>query len=269
MRFRAGVRRDVALILPVCVDDWIGPDHVVRIIDPVVEALDLADVEATFHATGPGSPAYPPKLLWKVFVYGYLTGRFSSRRISQAGGEDLGLLWLTCLEQPKHSVLAAVRQRHVADLPGWMAQVIAMCADLGMVGWQLGAVDGSKFRADASKHKAMSYGRMKERIPALEAELAALLAAHAAADATADPPPIPARTRDPEEPVRQEADRVPPTDPDFPASLATAEPAQPVPAAEAIVAADAPPPGAAGDRDLNVTHIFLGGRDQKTLRILA
>ena len=183
----------------------------VRIIDRVVDTLDLSSVEATFHTAGAGAPAYPPKMLLKLFVYGYLTRRFSSRGISQACREDLGFMWLARLEQPKHSVLAAFRLCHVTDLPQWLAQVIALCGELGMVGWQLGAVDGSKFRADASKHKAMSYGRMKEVITALEAELETLVAAHGAADAPMPASPTgPAESTDPEEDVRHEGDRVHP-----------------------------------------------------------
>ncbi len=132
MQFREGVPRGEPLVLRTPVDDLIGPDHMVRIIDRVVDDLDLLPVEATFHTAGAGAPAYPPKMLLKLFVYGYLTRRFSSRAISQACREDLGFMWLARLEQPKHSVLAAFRQCHVTDLPQWLTQVIAICGELGL-----------------------------------------------------------------------------------------------------------------------------------------
>ncbi len=138
MKFRVGIPLDQPLLLPARVDDWIASHHLVRVIDRA------------------GAPAYAPKMLLKLLAYGYLTQRFSSRRISQACQEDLGFMWLARLEHPHHSVLAAFRQQHVAELPEWLAQVILLCMDLGMVGWKL---DGSKIHSDASKHKAMSYGR--------------------------------------------------------------------------------------------------------------
>jgi transposase len=189
MKFRVGIPLDQPLALPARVDDWIPPHHLVRIIDQVVDVLDLSAAEHAFHDQGAGAPAYAPKMLLKLLAYGYLTQRFSSRRISQACQEDLGFMWLARLEHPHHSILAAFRQQHVAELPEWLAQVILLCMDLGMVGWKLGALDGSKIHADASKHQAMSYGRMQEVIPKLEAELETIVAAHGAADDQV--PPVP------------------------------------------------------------------------------
>jgi len=182
VKFRVGVPLDQPLALPALVDDWIGPDHLARVVDQVVDAWDLSDVEAAFHDQGPGAPAYPPKLLLKLFAYGYLTHRFSSRRISLACREDLGVMWLARLEQPKHSVISTFRQQHVDELPEWLAQVVLLGVEAGMVGWKLGAVDGTKIHADASKHQAMSHGRMTTVIPQLEEELKKLVAAHGAAD---------------------------------------------------------------------------------------
>jgi transposase len=156
MKFRVGVPRNHPLALPVLVDDWIPADHLVRVIDRVVDALDLSEVDAKFHDQGPGAPAYPPKLLLKLLAYGYLTQRFSARRISLACHEDLAFLWITRLEHPQHSVISAFRQRHVDDLPEWLAQVVLLCIEEGMVGWKLGALDGTKIHADASQHQAMS-----------------------------------------------------------------------------------------------------------------
>ena len=189
MRFRAGLSRDHVFLLPPRVDEWLPAGHWARGVDEAVELLDLSKIEASFHSTGAGAPAYPPKMLLKLVIYGYLTQRFSSRKISAACRDDLAMLWLARMEQPKHSAIADFRQRHVTEIPGWMAQVVLLCVDLGMVGFRLGAIDGSKFQADASKHKAMSYQRMQEAIPALEAEIAQLVAAHGEADQQKGSPP--------------------------------------------------------------------------------
>jgi transposase len=176
-------------LLPPRVDEWIPAGHVARVVNEAVDLMDLSDLEATFHTTGAGAPAYHPKMLLKLLSYGYLTQRFSSRRISQACREDLAMMWLAQLEQPKHSAVADFRKRHVDALPGWLAQIVLLCADLGMVGFRLGAIDGSKLQADASKHKALSYQRMQEVLPALEAEIATLVAAHGVADQQETAPP--------------------------------------------------------------------------------
>ena len=184
---------DQAFLLPPRVDEWVPPGHLARVVDEAIDLLDLSAAEAAFHTTGAGAPAYPPKLLLKRLTYGYLTQRFGSRRISSACREDLALMWRARLQQPQHSVLAAFRTQHAEDLPGWMAQVVLVCLDLGLVGLKLGALDGSKFQADASKHQAMSYQRMQEALPALEAEIATLVVRQGAADAEeASPPAVPA-----------------------------------------------------------------------------
>ena len=191
MRFRTGWDPDQPLLLPPRPDEWLSPGHLARVVSEAVDAWDLSTAEAAFHSRGPGASAYPPKLLLKLLLYGYLPQRFSSRRISEACREDLAFLWLSRLTQPKHSTIAAFRQQHSADLPGWMAQVVCLCMDLGMVGFRLGAVDGTKIHSDASKHKAMSYQRMKEVIPQLKKELAHWVAAHET-DAVPPAPELPA-----------------------------------------------------------------------------
>lgn len=188
MPFRAGLSRDHVFLLPPQVDDWIPAGHVARVIDEAVELLDFSAIEGRFHHRGAGAPAYHPKMLLKLLIYGYLTHRFSSRKMSAACRDDLAMMWLAQLEHPKHSTIAEFRQQHLAEIPGWMAQVVLLCVELGMVGFRLGALDGSKIQADASKHKAMSYQRLQELIPTLEAEIAQLVAQHADADRQEDGP---------------------------------------------------------------------------------
>jgi transposase len=193
MKVRAGRRPDQDWLLPPRMDEWIPPGHLARVVDATVARLDLRAVHARYHQAGAGAPPYDPALLLRVLIYGYLTQRLSSRKMARACEEDLPMLWLARGERPRHSVLAAFRAQCAAEIPGWMAQVVLLATELGLVGWQLGAVDGSKIHADASKHQAMSYQRMQEVVPKLKAEIAALVAAHGAADVAdgAAPPPVP------------------------------------------------------------------------------
>jgi len=93
------------------------------VIHEAIDLMDLSAIEGMFHVAGAGAPAYPPKMLLKLLTYGYMTQRFSSRRISAACREDLGMMWLAQMENPKHSVLADFRQCHVEAIPGWVAQI--------------------------------------------------------------------------------------------------------------------------------------------------
>ena len=227
MQFRASLPRDHEFLLPPRVDEWVPAGHMARIINEAVDLMELSDVETTFHATGAGAPAYHPKALLKVLTYGDMTQRFSSRRISTACREDLAMMWLAQLEQPKHSAIADFRKRQVEDLPGWMAQIVMLCADLGMVGFRLGAIDGSKLQADASKHKAMSYQRMQEVLPALEAEITTLVEAHAVADQQETAPPaVPA---DRLARLRERLDRIQQAKADLEARWASEHPDAPTP----------------------------------------
>jgi transposase len=142
-------------------DEWVPPGHLARVVDAVVTRLDLRAVRARYHQAGAGAPPYDPALLLRVLIYGYLTQRISSRKMARACAEDLPMLWLARGERPRHSVLATFRAQCAPEIPGWMAQVVLLATELGLVGWQLGAVDGSKIHADASQHKALSYQRMQ------------------------------------------------------------------------------------------------------------
>lgn len=189
MRVRDGHRLDQDWLLPPSMDEWLTPDHLARAVSQAVAGLDLTGVETPYHQSGPGAPPYDPALVLRVLIYGYLTQRLSSRRMAQACREDLPMMWLARGLQPRHTVLAAFRAQHADQIPRWMAQVVMACTAAGWVGWQLGAVDGSKIQANASKHKAMSYARMKALVPQLEAEIAALVATHGARDAADRPVP--------------------------------------------------------------------------------
>ncbi len=179
---------DQLLLLPPALQDWLPEDHLALFISDVVDqALDLSPIFAVYEAKdGRGQPPYHPALLVKLLVYGYCTGKPSSRKIERATYEEVPYRVLAANQHPDHDSIAAFRQQHLAALAGLFTQVLALCRQAGLVKLGHVALDGTKVLANASKHKAMSYGRMGEAERKLEAEVAALLAQAAQVDAAED-----------------------------------------------------------------------------------
>lgn len=143
----------------------------------MVEALDLSPIFAAYATgDGRGQPPYHPTLVVKLLVYVYCTGKPSSRQIEKATYEEIPYRVLAANQHPDHDTLAAFRQQHLAALAGLFGQVLQLCRRAGLVTLGHVALDGTKVLANASKHKAMSYGRMGEAERKLEQEIAALLA---------------------------------------------------------------------------------------------
>jgi transposase len=178
---------DQLFLLPPALRDWLPEGHLALFLSDVVEALDLTPIFTAYEeGDGRGQPPYHPALMVKLLVYGYCTGKPSSRKIEKATYEEVPYRVLAANQHPDHDSLAAFRQQHLAALAGLFTQVLALCQRAGLV--QLGhvALDGTKVLANASKHKAMSYGRMGEAERKLEVEVAALLAQAQQADAAED-----------------------------------------------------------------------------------
>jgi transposase len=178
---------DQLLLLPPALQDWLPEGHLALFISDVVDALDLTPILATYETgDGRGQPPYHPALLVKLLVYGYCTGKPSSRKLEKATYEEVPYRVLAANQHPDHDSIAAFRQTHLAALAGLFTQVLALCQRAGLV--QLGhvALDGTKVLANASKHKAMSYGRMGEAERKLEQEVATLLAQAQQVDAAED-----------------------------------------------------------------------------------
>ena len=169
---------DQPFLLPPVLQDWLPEDHPAAFLSEVVDvALDLTPILATYETgDGRGQPPYHPALLVKLLLYGYCTGKPSSRQIEQATYEEIPYRVLAANQHPDHATIAAFRQMHLPALAALFAQVLRLCQRAGLV--QLGhvALDGTKVLANASKHKAMSYGRMPEAERKLEQEIAVLLA---------------------------------------------------------------------------------------------
>jgi transposase len=177
--------QDTLLLMPPSVRDWVEPESLPAFIDVLVGELDLAPFLAA-HEEPRGMPPYHPALMLKVLLYGYCLGVRSSRRIEERLGSDVGFMYLAGQARPDHKTISEFRRRHLAALEGLFLESLRLCQAAGLVRLGRVALDGTKVKANASKHKAMSYGRMAEREAALEAEVARILAEAEAVDAAED-----------------------------------------------------------------------------------
>jgi len=175
-----------ALLLPPDLRDWVPEGHLVRFVLDVVEALDLSPIYRAYEGDSRGQPPYHPAMMVALLLYGYCTGKPSSRKIERATYEEVPYRVLSGDQHPDHSSIAEFRKRHLAELSGLFVQVLALCQKAGLVKLGHVALDGTKIKANASKHKAMSYERMTATEKKLEEEVARLLAEAQAMDAAED-----------------------------------------------------------------------------------
>src|SRR5579862_7603202 len=177
---------DQSWLLPPSVHEFVPvghPAHFVR--DTVREVLDLSAITRTYDVDR-GQPPYHPGMMVAMLLYGYSRGVYSSRRLAQACEERVDVMAVTGLNRPDFRTIAEFRRRHLAALSGLFVQVLKLCQAAGLVKLGHVAVDGTKLKANASRHKAMSYGRMKQVEPKLAAEVEAWLKAAEAQDAAED-----------------------------------------------------------------------------------
>jgi transposase len=195
-----------SLLLPPSLKDWLPDGHLAAFISEVVDDLDLRELIADYQSRhGRGAPPYDPRMLLKVLIYGYATGVFSSRKLAQRCIEDVAFRYLAAQQQPDFRTLIKFRARHLERFHGLFVQVVELAREMGLVRLGHLSIDGTKVRANASKHKAMSYGRMLEQESKLEAELAELLEKARATDQAEDEAGAPADShRLPEEIERRE-----------------------------------------------------------------
>ena len=166
---------DQQLLLPAALQDWLPDDHLAYFISDVVDQLDMSEVTARYERERRGGPPYHPRMMVKALLYGYCVGVASSRRIAQRLHEDIAFRVLAANNTPDFRTISDFRKDNLDALSGLFLQVLALCQQAGLVKLGHVALDGTKVKANASKHKAMSYGRMKEREAQLAAEVAELL----------------------------------------------------------------------------------------------
>jgi len=168
---------DQRLLLPPDMRNWLPEGHLGLFILEVVAELDLSKIYAIYDAKDArGRAGYPPAMMVAVLLYGYCVGKPSSRRIERATYEDVAFRVLAGNQHPDHDSIADFRKRHLAALSDLFMQVLRLCQKAGLVKLGHIPIDGTKLKANAWKHKAMSYERMSETEKKLEAEVARLLA---------------------------------------------------------------------------------------------
>ena len=173
-------------LLPPSLREWLPENHLVYFVSDVVENLDLSAMDAVYGDEQRGQPPYDPGMMTKLLIYGYCIGLFSSRRIQQRLHEDIAFRVLAAGNAPNFRTISDFRKIHLATLEGLFEQVLKIALEAGAMKLGRVALDGTKVKANASKHKAMSYDRMKEKERQIRAEVKELLAEAEAADAAED-----------------------------------------------------------------------------------
>lgn len=150
------------LLLPPSLEDWLPEDHLARFVDELVDRLDLSGITARYEEER-GYPPYHPTMMTKLLLYGYSVGIYAGRRLAKAMETDVAFRFLAAHNQPGHRTIIRFRRDHRIALGKLFTQVLEACREAGLVKLGTVAIDGTKIKANASKHKAMSHKRMLER----------------------------------------------------------------------------------------------------------
>jgi len=177
---------DEPQLLPATVQDFVAEDHLARfVVSLVTEELDLVEITASYLGEK-GQPPFHPAMMAALLLYAYCCGIYSSRRVAKACRERVDFMSIVALDPPDFRTICEFRKRHLKALSGLFVQVLKLCEKADLVKLGHVAFDGTKIKANASKHKAMSYERMEARATQLEAEVAKWLATAEAADSEED-----------------------------------------------------------------------------------
>src|SRR5438128_4298063 len=168
-RFIESADRGQSTLFPECVEDWIGEDNPVRVIDVLVDGLDLA--ELGFGGVDPeatGRPSYHPSVLLKLYIYGYLNRVQSSRRLEREAGRNVEVMWLTGRLAPDHKTIADFRKDNGRAIRQVCARFVVLCRTMGLLGQASVAIDGSKFKAVNNRDKNFTHAKMARRLAQIE-----------------------------------------------------------------------------------------------------
>jgi transposase/IS5 family transposase len=177
---------DQSLLLPPSLRDWLAGDHLAYFVADTIDQLDLSEFYARYEGDGRRKQPYEPRMMVKVLVYAYATGTFSSRRVARRLEEDVAFRILGAGNFPAHRTICEFRRRHLEEFGRLFVQVVELARELKLVRLGTLAIDGSKVRANASKHKAMSYERMRQEEQRLKGEIKDLLSRAEAIDVVED-----------------------------------------------------------------------------------
>lgn len=178
--------QDQLLLIPPSLDDWLPSKHTARFVSEIVEhELDLEPIYASYE-NATGAPPYEPRMMTKLLLYGYSVGVTSSREVERRCEVDVAFRYLAANLVPDYRSIARFRRRHLAALEDLFTQVLVLCHRAGLVKLGRLALDGTKVRAAASRHRAMSYERLQKSEAELRGEVEAVLAEAEALDRAED-----------------------------------------------------------------------------------
>jgi len=175
-RFVEGMDRGQSTLFPECLEDWIGEDNPVRVIDVFVDEIDLAELR--FGGVDPeatGRPSYHPSVLLKLYIYGYLNRVQSSRRLEREAGRNVEVLWLTGRLVPDHKTIADFRKDNGPAIRKVCSRFVALCREMGLLTEASVAIDGSKFKAVNNRDKNFTRAKMERRLAQIEESVARYL----------------------------------------------------------------------------------------------
>ena len=175
-RFVEGADRGQSTLFPECLEDWIGKDNPVRVIDVFVEELDLAGLG--FGGVAPeatGRPSYHPSVLLKLYIYGYLHRVQSSRRLEREAGHNVEVMWLSGRLVPDHKTIADFRKDNGVAIRKVCARFVGLCRAMGLLTHASVAIDGSKFKAVNNRDRNFTRAKMERRMAQIEASVARYL----------------------------------------------------------------------------------------------
>jgi transposase len=178
-RFQA-IKRNEVYLLPPSIQDWLPQRHLARFVVEIVDGLDLTELERAYG--NKGTEAYHPALLLSLIIYGYATGVFSSRKLERATYDSIAFRFIAGDAHPDHDTFNTFRKRFLKQIPALMLQVLVIARTSDMLKFGNIALDGTKIKANASKHSALSYGHILKQEAQLKAEIAKLMALAEAAD---------------------------------------------------------------------------------------
>ena len=174
------------LLLPPDMRQWLPEDDLSYFIMDVVNELDLSAIYQSYNSSKGGQPPFAPKMMTSLLLYAYCVGIPSSRKIEKATYYQIPFRIIAADQHPDHDTIAEFRKRHLKALSGFFVQALLLCRQVGLVKLGHVSLDGTKVKANASKHKAMSYGRMEKKAEELEGEVKRLLAQAQAVDEAED-----------------------------------------------------------------------------------
>jgi len=165
--------RDTLYLMPPSIQDWLPENHLARFVVDIVSQLDLWPLENAY--AGRGSDAYPPRMLLALLFYGYATGVFSSRKLEAATYDSVAFRYITANTHPDHDTIANFRKRFLEELKALFAQILTIAHTMGVLNLGKVSLDGTKVKANASKHKALSWDHACKLEKQIHAEVDALL----------------------------------------------------------------------------------------------